>query len=131
MAERVVPPVVGTVVAVVIGLTILLWIITALRRRALRSYLMAVGAETTGTASLVRRARKRYPVIVVKYTDNDGVVHSAQKSVVSAGDDALVKKTARVIYHPGHPSRDDYVLLGFGATPNKWFRAHFTRSTAK
>jgi hypothetical protein len=117
----------GAILLIGVGFVALLWIVTALRRHSLRTYLLAVGAQTRGSASLVRRRGRRTPSIVVKYTDNNGVEHRARKMIVSAGDDELVRKPAMVVYHPDRTSRDDYVLLGFGARPTRWFRVSFVR----
>ncbi|MCU1439465.1 MAG: hypothetical protein JWP85_462 [Rhodoglobus sp.] len=117
----------GIFVAVAIAFLAILWILTAVRRRGIRTYLLAAGAQTRGVATLQPRRGRREPSIAVRYTDADGVTRTAVKSVVSAGDSELVKKPAMVLYHPRRTSRDDYVLLGFGEQPSRWFRADFAR----
>ena len=118
----------GAIVVVAIAFLLLLWILIAVRRRALRTYLLATGVETSGRASLTwPRGRRRAPAIAVTYVDSAGVTRTAVKSIVSAGDGELMKKPVRVIFHPRRTTRDDYVLLGFGEHPGTWFRASFAK----
>lgn len=118
----------GTIVAVALAFLLLLWILIAVRRRALRTYLLATGVETSGTAALAwPKGKRRAPSIAVTYVDSEGVTRTAIKSIVSAGDGELMKKPVRVVFHPRRTTRDDYVLLGFGAQPRTWFRANFAR----
>lgn len=118
----------GTIVVVALAFLILLWILVAVRRRAMRAYLLATGVETSGTASLAWPKGKRgAPSIAVTYVDSDGVTRTVVKSIVSAGDGELMKKPVRVIFHPRRTTRDEYVLLGFGPHPGKWFRVSFAR----
>jgi hypothetical protein len=117
----------GALVAVAVAFVAILWAVTAVRRRGIRAYLLSAGAQTRGVATLQPRRGRREPSIVVRYSDADGVMRTAVKSVVSAGDSELVKKPAMVLYHPRRPSRDDYVLLGFGEQPTRWFRVDFAR----
>jgi hypothetical protein len=114
----------GWLFALGVILVSLLWFATRLRRRAIRTYLLASGAQTTAVASLYRRGR-RAPRIAVRYRDNSGAEHFAVKSMVSAGDAELLKKPAAVLYHPQRPGRSDYVLVGFGKQPRRWFAVEF------
>ncbi|EAR24090.1 hypothetical protein A20C1_02459 [marine actinobacterium PHSC20C1] len=102
----------------------LLWSATWLRRRAIRAYLLASGAQTTAVSSVYQRGR-RTPRIAVHYRDNSGTEHFAVKSLVSAGDSELLKKPAAVLYHPKRTGRSDYVLIGFGKRPQRWFSVEF------
>ncbi|WP_231606200.1 hypothetical protein [Salinibacterium sp. NK8237] len=63
----------------------------------------------------------------MRYTDNAGIERVAVKSLVSAGDAQLLAKPAVVLYHPKYRSRSDYVLLGFGQQPQRWFPVEFAR----
>ena len=118
----------GTIVVVAIAFLLLLWVLMTVRRRALRTYLLTTGMETTGKAVLQwPTGGKRSPHIAVTYTDSEGVTRTAVKTMVSSGDSELIKKTAKVVFHPRRTSRDDYVLLGFGDRPSTWFRAEFSR----
>ena len=117
----------GILIVVAVAFLAILWVLTGVRRRGIRTYLLAAGAQTRGVATLQHRPWRREPSIAVRYTDADGVTRTAVKSVVSAGDSELVKKPAMVLYHPRRTSRDDYVLLGFGERPTRWFRADFAR----
>jgi|SRR5664279_1329781 len=114
----------GWLFALGVLLVSLLWFATQLRRRAIRTYLLASGAQTTAIASLHRRGR-RAPRIAVRYRDNSGIEHFAVKSVISAGDAELLRKPAAVLYHPQRPGRSDYVLVGFGKQPRRWFAVEF------
>jgi len=42
----------GTIVVVAIAFLLLLWVLMTVRRRALRTYLLTTGMETTGKAVL-------------------------------------------------------------------------------
>lgn len=117
----------GTVIAVAIALLVLLWLAIAARRKALRTYLLATGVETTGDSVLVPARRGRPAHVAVSYIDSDGVRRSVRKSVVSAGEAQLARKPARVIYHPRRTDRDDYVLLAFGDS-ERWFHVTFLRT---
>jgi hypothetical protein len=117
-----------TIVAISLAFLALLWVLTTARRRSIRTYLLATGTQTRATASLVRRKGKRAPVIAARYTDLEGVTRTALKSIVSAGDSELVKKPAMVVYHPRRADRDEYVLLGFGERPTRWFRVDFAKA---
>lgn len=114
----------GWLFSVGILLVSLLWFATWLRRRAIRAYLLASGAQTSAASSLYRRGR-RTPRIAVRYRDNSGTEHFAVKSLVSAGDSELLKKPAAVLYHPQRSGRSDYVLVGFGKQPRRWFSVEF------
>jgi len=114
----------GWLVALGLILVGLLWFATRLRRRAIRTYLLASGAQTTAVSSLYRRGRHA-PRIAVRYRDNSGIEHFAVKSVISAGDAELLRKPAAVLYHPQRPGRSDYVLVGFGKQPRRWFAVEF------
>lgn len=117
----------GAVILVIVAFVLLLWIVIAVRRRSIRALLLSTGHQVTGTASLVWPRGRGAARIGVTYTDNNGVRHTAVKTVVSAGDAELMKKPAQVIFHPLRADRDDYVLLGFGTRPSTWFRANFAR----
>lgn len=119
----------GVVVVVAIAFLLLLWTVVALRRRSLRSYLLAVGAETPGTARLVRKSLRHRPRLLVSYTTADGVHRTIAKAQPSAGDEQLATRPVRVVYHPRRAGRDDYVIFGFGEHPVTWFRGNFTDST--
>ncbi|MBH0054256.1 MULTISPECIES: hypothetical protein [unclassified Salinibacterium] len=114
----------GWVFAVGFILVALLWFATWLRRRTIRAYLLTAGAQTAGISSEYRRGR-RAPRIAVRYTDNAGTERVAVKSLVSAGDAQLLAKPAVVLYHPQHRSRSEYVLVGFGKQPQRWFPVEF------
>ncbi len=116
----------GTIVAVSIAFLFLLWALFAVRRRALRTYLLATGMETVGSAQLVPVRLRRAPMVVVTYVDSAGVKRAVRKLLVSAGDEQLVKKKVRVVFHPNRTSRDEYVLIAFGES-TRWFRVGFTR----
>ncbi|CAN5380156.1 hypothetical protein BH10ACT7_BH10ACT7_03160 [soil metagenome] len=119
----------GTIVLVAVAFLILLWILIAVRRRALRTYLLTTGVETSGTAALVwPKGKRRAPAIAVTYVDSEGVTRTAIKSIVSSGDSELMKKAVRVVFHPRRTTRDDYVLLGFGDHPGTWFRVSFAKT---
>ncbi|MDP3209269.1 MAG: hypothetical protein Q8M65_08975 [Rhodoglobus sp.] len=117
----------GTIVAVSVAFLILLWILFALRRRALRAYLLTTGIEVTGSAKLVSSRLRRAPSVVVSYVDSGGATRSVRKLITSAGDEQLVKKKVRVVFHPDRTSRDEYVLVAFGDS-NRWFRVGFTHA---
>ena len=117
----------GTVIATAVVFLLLLWLAISVRRRAIRSLLMTSGHQVTGTAALMWPRGRGAARIGVTYVDNNGVEHTAVKTLVSAGDAELVKKPAQVIFHPLRADRADYVLLGFGSTPSTWFRANFAR----
>ncbi len=117
----------GTIVAICIAFLALLWVLFALRRRALRTYLLATGMETSGRAELVPARFGRAPSIVVTYTDSTGKKRRVRKLVASAGDEQLVKKNVRVVFHPDRTSRDEYVLVAFGDS-HRWFRVGFTNA---
>ncbi|WP_341951951.1 hypothetical protein [Salinibacterium sp. TMP30] len=114
----------GWLFAVGLLFLVLLWTATRLRRRSIRAILLTSGAQTSGTSSLYRRGR-RSPRIAVRYTDNSGTQRVAVKALVSAGDTELLKKPAVVLYHPKRSGRSDYVLLGFGEYPQRWFPVEF------
>ncbi|MGV8911050.1 MAG: hypothetical protein ACOH14_00415 [Rhodoglobus sp.] len=114
----------GWLFAVGVAFISLLWTATWLRRRSIRVLLLTTGAQTSATSSLHHRGR-RAPRIAVRYTDNLGTERIAVKALVSAGDSELLKKPAVVIYHPQRASRSDYVLVGFGEQPRKWFPVEF------
>lgn len=114
----------GWVFAAGLVLIALLWLSTWFRRRAIRVLLLTRGAQTTGSSSFYRRGR-RLPRIAVRYTDNAGTERVIVKAIVSAGDAQLLEKPAIVIYHPLYRSRSDYVLLGFGSRPRRWFQGEF------
>ncbi|MBH0009405.1 hypothetical protein [Salinibacterium sp. SWN1162] len=116
----------GWVFAAGFILIALLWFSTWLRRRTIRALLLTTGAQTTGSSSLHRRGR-RLPRIAVRYTDDTGSEHVIIKTIVSAGDEQLLQKPALVLYHPKHRSRSDYVLIGFGTQPRRWFSGEFSR----
>lgn len=120
-------PLIGVTVAVALGLVGLLWVTIVVRRRAIRTLLLTSGVEVAGRARLVGTSRRAAPRIHVTYTDTDGVTRTVVKSIVSAGDDRLVREPTRVIFHPRRTSRDDYVLVGFGTTPRRWFPVSFAR----
>lgn len=115
------------IILVVIALLLLLWLALRVRRGAIRTTLLTTGTQVTGVASLMWPRGSGAARIAVTYEDNNGVSHTAVKSIVSAGDGELMKLPAQVIFHPLRADRDDYVLLGFGAMPSTWFRASFTR----
>ena len=115
----------GTFVAVLVALIALLWIAIAVRRRTMRAYLLTTGTEVAGRAWLLARSGRRAPKIAVQYTDSRGVVRTVIKTIVSAGDAELVRKPVRVVFHPDRTTRDEYVLVGFGAHPGTWFRVNF------
>ncbi|MGV8897397.1 MAG: hypothetical protein ACOH10_11445 [Rhodoglobus sp.] len=117
----------GTIVAVCIAFLALLWILFGLRRRALRTYLMATGMQTSGHAELIAGRFGRAPSVVVTYTDSNGTTRSVRKLIASAGDEQLAKKRVRVVFHPDRTSRDEYVLIAFGES-HRWFRVAFTRA---
>jgi len=117
----------GWVFAAGVILVALLWFATWLRRRTIRAYLLTTGARTSGTSALTRRGR-RLPRIAVRYTDSSGTERIAVKSLISAGDAQLLHKPAVVLYHPRHLTRSDYVLVGFGAKPQRWFHVDFERN---
>ncbi len=119
----------GTIIAVCVAFLILLWILFALRRRALRTYLLATGMETVGRAQLVPSRFGRAPTVVVSYVDSDGKKRVVRKLLASSGDEQLVKKKVRVVFHPNRTNRDEYVLIAFGDSP-RWFRVGFTRVPA-
>lgn len=115
-----------TIVLVAIAFLVLLWALIAGRRRALRAMLLATGMETSGKATLVwPKGRRRSPRISVVYVDSDGVRRTVLKTVVSAGDGELVKKPVKVVFHPRRTNREEYVIVGFGASPSTWFRVTF------
>lgn len=114
----------GWVFAAGLILIALLWFATWLRRRTIRAFLLTAGAQTAGISSEYRRGR-RAPRIAVRYTDSAGTERVVVKSLVSAGDAQLLAKPAVVLYHPKHRSRSDYVLLGFGRQPQRWFPVEF------
>ena len=116
----------GWVFAAGFILIALLWCATWLRRRTIRALLLTTGAQTIGTSSLQSRGR-RLPRIAVRYTDNAGTERVIVKAIVSAGDTELLQKPAVVLYHPKHRGRSDYVLMGFGAQPRRWFHGEFSR----
>lgn len=115
----------GTIVAVGLTFVGLLWLAISARRRALRTLLLATGVEVPGTGRLVSRGTRRAPRVLVTYTDSEGQTRSVIKSVVSAGDAELVRRPIRVVFHPRRTTRDDYVLVGFGEQPRRWFRVSF------
>lgn len=117
----------GAVIAIAVAFIVLLWLAITVRRRAIRSLLLASGHQVRGTASLVWPRGRGPARIAVAYTDNNGVKRTAVKTVVSAGDGELIKKTAYVVFHPLRADRPDYVLLGFGEHPGTWFRVNFSR----
>ncbi|EPR75595.1 hypothetical protein ADILRU_2138 [Leifsonia rubra CMS 76R] len=114
----------GWLLAVGLLFLTLLWVATRLRRRAIRTLLLTTGAETRGTSNVYHRGRRR-PRISVRYVDNSGTERLAVKALVSAGDAELLKKRAVVLYHPKHADRSDYVLVGFGEHPHRWFPVEF------
>jgi hypothetical protein len=114
----------GWLIALGLLFLTLLWIATWVRRKSIRALLLAAGAQTSATSSLYRRGR-RTPRIAVRYTDNSGTERVAVKALVSAGDAELLKKPAVVLYHPERSGRSDYVLLGFGEQPHRWFPVEF------
>ncbi|GAA1209553.1 hypothetical protein GCM10009655_05750 [Rhodoglobus aureus] len=118
----------GWLIAAALLLLALLWTATRLRRRSIRTLLLATGVQTSGTSSLHRRG-PRTPRIAVRYTDNSGTERVVVKALVSAGDAELLKKPAVVLYHPKRASRSDYVLVGFGQQPRTWFPVEFAPST--
>lgn len=119
----------GALVALAAAFVLLLWAAITVRRRAIRTYLLATGIRTKGVARLVRVRGRRAPVVSVDYVDNNGVERTVRKSLVSAGDAELAAKPVTVLFHPRRTTRDDYVLLGFGEAPATWFRVSFGRST--
>lgn len=120
-------PLIGITIAIGLALVGLLWAAIAVRRRAIRTLLLTSGVEVAGRARLVTAARRGAPRIHVTYTDSDGVQRTVVKSIVSAGDERLVREPTRVVFHPRRTNRDDYVLVGFGATPRRWFPVSFAR----
>ena len=120
----------GWVAAVGLLFVALLWTAARLRRRSIRALLLATGAQTSATSSIYRRGR-RSPRIAVRYSDNFGTEHVAVKALVSAGDAELLKKPAVVLYHPKRTDRSDYVLLGFGEHPGRWFPVEFVSHYAE
>lgn len=116
---------VGTFVVVLAVLIALLWVAIAVRRRTMRTYLLTTGTEVAGKAWLQQRSGRRAPRVAVQYTDSRGVVRTVLKSIISAGDAELVRKPVRVVFHPDRTTRDEYVLVGFGAHPATWFRVNF------
>lgn len=114
----------GWLVAAGLALIALLWVATWLRRRSIRALLLATGAQTHATSSVYRHGR-RTPRIAVHFTDNSGTEHTVVKALVSAGDAELLKKPAVVLYHPKRAGRSDYVLVGFGKQPRRWFPVEF------
>jgi len=114
----------GWLIAVGLLFLAMLWTATWLRRRSIRTLLLTTGAQTSATSSLYQRGR-RTPQIAVRYTDNSGTERVAVKALVSAGDAELLKKPAVVLYHPKRSGRSDYVLLGFGEHPRRWFPVEF------
>jgi hypothetical protein len=114
----------GWLVAVGLLFIAALWTATRLRRRSIRAILLTTGAQTSATSSLYRRGH-RTPRIAVRYTDSSGTERLAVKALVSAGDAELLKKPAVVLYHPKRADRSDYVLLGFGEQPSRWFPVEF------
>ncbi|QYH36232.1 hypothetical protein [Salinibacterium sp. M195] len=117
----------GWLFAVAILFLALLWSAIWLRRRAIRALLLTTGAQTKATSSLYLRGR-RSPRIALRYTDNAGTERTVIKSLVSAGDSQLLKKEAVVLYHPKRASRSDYILVGFGSHPQRWFPVEFAPS---
>tara|TARA_R110002124_G_scaffold51856_2_gene149535 strand:- start:2048 stop:2431 length:384 start_codon:yes stop_codon:yes gene_type:complete len=117
---------VGWIFAIGLILIALLWFATWLRRRAIRALLLTSGAQTSGASSMYRRGRGT-PRIAVSYTDNTGAERVIVKALVSAGDAQLLEKPAVVLYHPKYLGRSDYVLLGFGKQPHRWFQGEFVR----
>lgn len=115
----------GTIIGVGLAFVGLLWLAITARRRALRTVLLATGVEVPGHGRLVHRGARRAPRVVVTYTDSEGQERSVVKSVVSAGDAELVRRPIRVVFHPRRTTRDDYVLVGFGEHPRRWFRVSF------
>jgi hypothetical protein len=113
----------------VAGLVVVVLLVAAtrLRRRAIRALLLSTGAQTTAISSVYRRGR-RHPRIGLRYVDNSGKEQFAIKSIVSAGDAELLKKKAVVLYHPSRSDRSDYVLVGFGDHPSRWFPVEFSRN---
>ena len=120
----------GWLFAVGLLLITFLWAAAKLRRRSIRALLLTTGAQTSGTSSVYRRGR-RSPRISVRYTDNAGTEHTAVKALVSAGDSELLKKRAVVLYHPKRANRSDYVLLGFGEQPHRWFPVEFVSARSE
>ncbi len=119
----------GTVILVAVAFAVLLWVLIVGRRRALRTMLLTTGMETSGKSKLVwPHGPRRAPRIAVTYVDSEKVTRTVVKVVASAGDGELMKKPARVVFHPRRTDRDDYVLVGFGAQPATWFRVNFMRS---
>lgn len=118
---------IGPIILVAIAFIVLLWLAIAVRRRAIKATLLASGHQVSGTSQLVWPRGRGPAHIAVTYDDNNGVSRTAIKAIVSAGDAELMKRPAQVIFHPLRASRDDYVLLGFGARPTTWFRASFAR----
>lgn len=118
----------GTIIGIGLAFVGLLWLAIAARRRALRTLLLTTGVEVAGSGRLVSRGRRRPPRVVVTYTDSAGVSRSVVKSIVSAGDAELVRRPIRVVFHPRRTTRDDYVLIGFGDHPRRWFRVSFAPS---
>ncbi len=114
----------GWLFAVGVIFVALLWTATRLRRRSIRALLLTTGAQTRATSSLYHRGR-RSPRIAVRYTDSSGIERTAVKVLVSAGDSELLKKKAVVLYHPKRSGRSDYVLVGFGKQPQRWFPVEF------
>lgn len=114
-------------VLAIVGLLVLLWIVMRVRRGAIKTTLLTSGTQVRGASALVWPRGSGAARIAVTYEDNNGVSHTAVKSLVSAGDGELIKLPAQVIFHPLRADRDDYVLLGFGAMPSTWFRASFAR----
>mgnify|MGYP000851308846 CR=1 FL=1 len=122
---------IAPVIAVAIAFLVLLWLVIAVRRKAIRTTLLATGVQVRGTTSFVW-PRGRGPARVgVTYIDNAGVSHTAVKATVNAGDAELFSQPAHVIFDPRRANSDDYVLLGFGEVPSTWFRASFTRTAPR
>jgi hypothetical protein len=123
----VVRPLTALIVIVAIAFLVLLWISIRARRNSIRTLLLTTGSQTRGTTSLVWPRGTGAPSVAVTYTASDGITRTAVKTIVSAGDAELMKKTAMVVYHPKRTTRSDYVLVGFGELPTTWFRVNFAR----
>lgn len=115
------------VIVVAVCFLLVLWASIVFRRHAIRSWLLAWGAQTSAETINARRGRDRQAKIHASYVDNTGVRRTAVKTLISAGDAQLAKKPAVVLYDPRRPTRDDRVLLGFGETPSRWFGVTFTK----
>lgn len=118
----------GALIVLVVALLALLVVLTHVRRRAIRTHLLRHGMRSAAQASLVRRGRATR--VAIRYRDVGGVERRALKVQSSVGDGNLVMRPAQVLHDPRRPASDEYVLVGFGHFPARWFSVQFDRKAA-